>query len=372
MSLRQDTIAAHPDFPWLDVNALPAIEKILRLQGILEGAARVVRAEKAGQGNMNLTLRVFIEGAEVRSLIVKQSRPWVEKYDSIAAPWERAKMEAAFYDRVQAIYEVESRMPRFLGFDREARALVLEDLGNARDFTEIYTSRFIEPRTLVELAGYLKSLHDATRGQADPRLDNLEMRQLNHAHMYHIPLASPPAVDLDGIERGLADAARTLREDSTYRSHVRSLAEAYLEPDGACLLHGDFFPGSWLAAPTNKGSGTFSEPFEGSSGAEKVPDPFSVRVIDPEFCFFGDPLFDVGVCVGHLALAQIEKSIARMFIDAYGPIDHEMVARIAANEVMRRLIGVAQLPLPNEGQRAAMLLRSREAMVSGSWEALWR
>lgn len=355
MTLRQDMIRAHPDFPWLEPGRPEPVERILRLQGILDGRTRVVGTERAGQGNMNLTLRVFLEGDQaVKSLIVKQSRPWVEKYDFIAAPWDRALMEAAFYERVQAIYEVESRMPRFLGSDRDARVLVLEDLGPSRDFTEIYTSRIIEPRTLVELAGYLKSLHDATRGQADPRLDNLEMRQLNHTHMYHVPLADPPAVDLDAIERGLCDAARTLRDDAGYRARVQELADDYLVPDGECLLHGDFFPGSWLKGSWLKGSL-----------------PFSARVIDPEFCFFGNPLFDVGVCVGHLALAQIDRRIAQTFIDAYGSRDHAAIARIAANEVMRRLIGVAQLPLPDEGERVPLLLRSRDAMLTGRWELLW-
>ena len=46
---------------------------------------------------MNCTLRVTTTR---RSFILKQARPWVEKYPQIAAPVERARVEAAFYAAV--------------------------------------------------------------------------------------------------------------------------------------------------------------------------------------------------------------------------------------------------------------------------------
>ena len=64
-------------------------------------------------------------------------------------------------------------------------------------------------------------------------------------------------------------------------------------------------------------------------------------------------------------------------------VDEAEVARFAAVEVMRRLIGVAQLPIPPSGVgvgvgvgmmahfRTALLERSRVALCSGEWERLW-
>ena len=67
---------------------------------------------------MNLTLRVRTER---RSVVLKQARPWVEKYDHIEAPWERSLSERWFYERVASIPEVAGHMPRLLASDPEAQ-----------------------------------------------------------------------------------------------------------------------------------------------------------------------------------------------------------------------------------------------------------
>ena len=87
-------------------------------------------------------------------------------------------------------------------------------------------------------------------------------------------------------------------------------------------MHADYFPGSWLRT----GDG--------------------IRVIDPEFSFPGDPELDLGCAVAHMALAGQPREIADRFLAAYGPasadLDPIWLARYAAVEMMRRLIGVAQ------------------------------
>ncbi|HEY0007966.1 MAG TPA: phosphotransferase [Tepidisphaeraceae bacterium] len=125
------------------------------------------------------------------------------------------------------------------------------------------------------------------------------------------------------------------------------MADRYLS-DGACLLHGDFFPGSWLKTDHR------------------------LYVIDPEFCFFGDAEFDVGVAIAHLALARVDLATAEAFLTAYEcELDLNLAARFAAVEVMRRLIGVAQLPLPAQHPRVALLSASARAMETASWKDLW-
>jgi len=89
----------------------------------------VVSAERIGDGNMNLTVRVH---TDCRSLVLKQARPWVEKYPHIPAPAERAAVEAAFYRVVSTRHELRRRMPRLLGFDHDSKLLSLEDLGEGR------------------------------------------------------------------------------------------------------------------------------------------------------------------------------------------------------------------------------------------------
>lgn len=341
-SLREQALEASPDFPWLELGDPAGLERFLVQRRWIEQGERLSWVEKAGEGNMNLTMLV---GTNRRRFVVKQARPWVEKYDHIAAPVERMEFEQRFYERVDSISEVAERMPRVLHADREARALMLEALEDAHDFTPVYSGDHIGAEEIQELATYLAALHRQTRGAPDPAFENREMRALNHQHIFVIPLQNDNGIALDPFESGLEKAAKKLKHDLVFGELVTELGRRYLA-DGPCLLHGDYFPGSWLRSAAG------------------------VRVIDPEFCFYGDPEFDLGVWIAHMALARRDGAIAREILNAYeagvsdASLDRRLIAQYAATEIMRRLIGVAQLPLPpSHGWRAKMLERARRGMT---------
>ncbi len=349
MNNREDFIRQYPEFPWLSHADPGCLESFLHERNWIAADEHVRSCEPPGEGNMNLTMRVITNR---RSLIVKQARPWVEKYDHIPAPWDRVQFERRFYERVQKLPEVAARMPQLLFSDMAARVLVLEDMGDANPLMSLYAGDSLTASDLRGLAAYLRSLHDGTRGLADPSFENLEMRQLNHQHIFEIPLVENNGLDLEQIESGLSDAAGLLRCDSAYRQLVSETGDRYLA-NGSALLHGDFFPGSWLRT---------------SAG---------IFVIDPEFCFFGDPEFDLGCAIAHLCLAGQPRQHAQSLLQAYTDgdqtsIESSWLTCYAATEVMRRLIGVAQLPLQTVvGQRGNLLERSRRAMIGQAWEELW-
>ncbi|MBI3837681.1 MAG: phosphotransferase [Planctomycetia bacterium] len=347
---RTDAVREHPKFPWLSLDDPVGLESFLRDRGWLAAGEHICRCQKPGDGNMNLTIRAITDR---RSLIVKQARPWVEKYDHIPAPWERIEYECRFYRRIASVPEVAERMPRLLGADMEARAMLLEDLVDARSFASLYADDSLAQDELRQLAHYLRSLHEATRGSADPGFANLAMRRLNHQHIFEVPMTENNGIDLERLECGLTSAAARLREDATYRGLIRYAGQRYLSA-GTVLVHGDYFPGSWLR--TAKG----------------------VFVIDPEFCFYGDPEVDLGCAIAHFRLAQQPREHALSFLQAYAEssatisIQWSLLTCFAAAEVMRRLIGVAQLPLAGSNLRRAELLdRSHRAMIDQSWEELW-
>jgi len=347
---KADVVRAHPDFPWLSLDDPAGVEAFLKARGWLDAGESVRACEKPGEGNMNLTIRVRTNR---RSLIVKQARPWVEKYDHIPAPWDRVQYEIRFYERIARIPGVASRMPRLLGGDTDAHALILEDLVGAESLTSLYSGEAFAETDVRHLAEYLGALHQATRGPADPAFMNWAMRQLNHQHIFEFPLAENNGLDLEQFECGLTAAAEKLRHDAAYRGLNRYTGERYLTA-GPVLIHGDFFPGSWLRTPKE------------------------IFVIDPEFCFYGDAEFDLGCVVAHLRLAQQPRECAESFLHAYseqpgaGNVQSPLLTCFAAAEVMRRLIGVAQLPLAVlSGSRAELLDRSRRAMVDQAWEELW-
>ena len=339
-------------------------EAALRRHGWLDDGEAVTAAGPAGEGNMNLTLRVQIrgEGDSARSVILKQSRGYVEKYPSIPAPTERIHAEHGFYAEVDALPESANRgrirgfLPVVRGFDAGERLLLLEDLGEASDLTTVYGGGGFHGGELEALGGWLGALHAATRGSAEPGLrDNPAMRELNAEHLFEVPLA-PGGVarfgmDLDDLAPGLNAAADALRGDAGVVAAFGRARDAYLAPAGedAVLLHGDFYPGSWLRTVDG------------------------VKVIDPEFCFHGAAEVDAGVAVGHLALAGRPVAEAEAFVAAYGrPLDAPPLRDLAGVEVVRRLIGVAQLPLGASAPRVELLERAQVVLAeNGDWRELF-
>jgi 5-methylthioribose kinase len=284
---------------------------------------------------MNLTLRLV---TTERSFVLKQARPWVEKYPTIEAPAGRALVEAAFYRAAASRPQIRAAMPALLGQDPESGVLLLEDLGEARDFTPLYRGERLAERDLETLVSYLVELHRPFEDR-ERLFENREMRALNHEHIFRLPLAPQNGLDLDRITPGLDAAARELKADEAYVRRVRELGELYLD-DGPSLVHGDFFPGSWLR--------TAGE----------------IRVIDPEFCFLGHAAFDLGVLRAHLHLSRQPELAARaVALYGAGAALSATANGFAGAEIMRRLLGVAQLPLEAGLEEKRELLALSRALM---------
>jgi 5-methylthioribose kinase len=337
MEIRTDFAAAHPDVRLFALSDPDAIQEYLRARGLIESSAVPAAIERAGEGNMNLTLRVSVAD---RGIILKQGRPWVEKYDHIAAPWERTIVEATFYRLVAAVPAAAGRMPQLIDLDEHNHVLVLEDLGRAGDYTNIYADGSLPLHDLQDLLAWLTALAHVPRPEsgAGP-LRNRAMRDLNHEHMFLLPLRAHNGLDLDRVTPGLNRATEHLICDHAYGARVAELGGVYLA-DGGSLVHGDFFPGSWIR--TAQG----------------------VRIIDPEFGFFGLREFDYGVLLAHCALARTASGEALQVLEAarQEALDPELVLGFAGVEVMRRLLGVAQLPL-----RAGLDAKKQMLELSRAW-----
>lgn len=331
--------------------ATPELVRHLAAHGLID-AERPLALEPAGESNMNLVWRARQAGRP--SLILKQSRPYVAKYPSIPAPIDRAEAEARFYHLVGNVPALAARLPRLLHHDPAHHLLVFEDLAPAAGCETLYAGDTLTQKELEQLANWLAALHalrPVDPGAApDGGFANREMRALNHAHVFDLPLRPEGPFDalLEGLTPGLAAEASSLRVDPAYVAAVRRLGAGYLgdHPDPR-LIHGDFFPGSLLRQPAG-----------------------GLRVIDPEFAFFGDPAFDLGVFAAHLVLSGQTSTLVESWFDlTITTADAETRARaraLAGVEIMRRLIGVAQLPLtlPLEA-KAALLALSREWVLAG-------
>lgn len=146
---------------------------------------------RAGEGNMNCVVRVRLSD---RSLIVKQARPWVEKYPSISAPVERAASEAHFYSLATKDRLLARMMSKLVDYDEASALLILEDLAPARTLADCYEGVPIETQLLQELARYTSTLHRLTIPSNERHfLRNEAMRRLNHEHIFEVPLRTDGA-----------------------------------------------------------------------------------------------------------------------------------------------------------------------------------
>jgi len=282
----------------------------------------ILSLTKPGEGNMNYVLRVT---TDLRTFIMKQSRAYVEKYPQIAAPENRVVTEATFYKKIANEETIQKRMPKLLGLDTENNVLLLEDLGKANDYSVLYNlNSELHKDEIKILVSYLNELHRRfEKVQLDDELANLELRKLNYEHIFNYPFLEENGFDLNTIQAGLQELALPFKKDATLKKKVELLGSLYLSK-GKYLLHGDYYPGSWL----------------------KTED--GIKIIDPEFCFYGLREFDLGVLIAHLYLSKQKQHIIDSVVayyDSHTELNASILNQFTGVEIMRRLIGLAQLPL---------------------------
>ena len=149
------------------------------------------------------------------------------------------------------------------------------------------------------------------------------MRQLNHEHIFNFPYLEDNGFNLDEVQEGLQAAAMPYKKATILKEIIANCGAIYLSK-GKHLLHGDFYPGSWLKVVGG------------------------LKVIDPEFGFVGPAEFDLGVLIAHLVMSEQPKSMIETILQTYQqPEDFKkgLLAQFVGIEILRRLIGIAQLPL---------------------------
>ncbi len=284
-----------------------------------QAGEHIISLDKPGEGNMNFVIRVI---TNQRRFILKQARPWVEKYPHIPAPIERNAIESAFYSTISGNALLLKHSPHIIYHDPASFIILMTDLGESSDYLNLYErGKTIEQDQLNSITNYLTQLHKISPA-AFP--DNWQMRLLNQEHIFKFPFRKDNGFDLNQVQQGLAPVALKYIQNKPLVDRITALGDLYLE-HGDVLCHGDFYPGCWL----NTTDG--------------------LKIIDPEFSFPGFREFDLGMMVGHLIMAlQPHESIDQV-ISAYkevAPISIELVFQIAGVSILRRILGVAQLPLP--------------------------
>ena len=293
---------------------------------------QILSVEKPGEGNMNVVLRIR---TNKRSFIVKQSRPFVQKYPQINAPIERIDVEYQFYKAVTN-KAIEPHIPKILAYNADNHLLMLDDLGDCKDMSYLYDERNISTAQLYQLLDIASQIHTSKPIEYP---ENMELRLLNHQHIFVLPFLKESDFSLNAIQEGLQELALNYRTDETLKKEIAKVGEQYLS-QGNVLLHGDYYPGSWMT----KGD--------------------RIYLIDPEFSFMGFAEFDIGVLAAHSIMITMDMACLKTIKEGYpGRLNEQLLAQVAGIEVMRRIIGLAQLPLVRSIQEKKLLLEMARALI---------
>ena len=138
-------------------SSLSELKKIIVKNNLMHEKDQILNIEKPGAGNMNVVLRVITQKG---SLILKQSRNYVNKYPQIPAPINRIDIEAQFYQLIHTS-SCSHYLPRLLGYDQKNKILFLEDLGKSSDYQVLYQKNIdLSQKDYVAILYFLCQLHN--------------------------------------------------------------------------------------------------------------------------------------------------------------------------------------------------------------------
>ncbi|MCM0041319.1 MAG: phosphotransferase [Algoriphagus sp.] len=309
---------------------------LLQNLGFWKAGEKIKRTSVPGESNMNLVLRIETNQG---SYILKQAKSFVRKYPQIPAPISRIAFEYQFLRQLDSNPFLASLSPKVLHYDAPNHLMLLEDLGEGSDFLWLYGGQGpLTSEEIRDLVNYLMHLHqlEITNFPATGA-----MRVLNHEHIFDFPFRKENGFDLDSIQPGLQEESMPFKTDTDLKQRIQALGDRYLA-DGKVLMHGDFYPGSWLQV---------------ASG---------IKIIDPEFGGLGDAEFDLGVFLAHLDLSAQSEDLSDQVRKHYLlPVDWSLVQQYRGVEILRRLIGIAQLPVSlSLDTKKSLLARARTYLLS--------
>jgi len=260
----------------------PEASRHLDVSGKLE-------AVEVGDGNLNLVFKVF-DRSSSRSLLVKQALPYVR---AAGPSWPMPAERAGFEARALAIEHrcAPGLVPEPYWFDEVLMLNAMENLADHQviRFPMMGAKRYRDLGATIGdfLARTLYATSDFALDAAEKReimkgFFNVELCRITEDLVFTEPYL-PDAPRNRWNPRIDADVAE-FQADDHLKAQAASLKYRFMNASQA-LIHGDLHTGSIMA------------------------NDHDIRVIDPEFAFFGPMGFDVGAFVGNLFLSGASHEI---------------------------------------------------------------
>ena len=218
--------------------------------------------------------------------------------------------------------------------------MMLEYIDDFQDMTALYAEKVLKEGELNQLVEIMGVIHESKLADSYPL--NLSLRQLNHQHIFVLPFVEDNGFELDDVQVGLQELSMRYKTDSNLKNIITKIGDQYLQP-GKYLLHGDYYPGSWMRTPDN------------------------LYIIDTEFSFAGFREFDIGVMAAHLIIVSSDESFLNQIINKSSPeVNEQLICQVTGTEIMRRLIGLAQLPMERSVDEKQRLLTLAYQLIMNS------
>ncbi|GAA1859528.1 S-methyl-5-thioribose kinase [Microbacterium koreense] len=258
------------------------------LQARIDGA-RLAEVREIGDGNLNVVFHVT--DADGRSMILKQSLPYVRM---TGEGWpmtpDRARREAeslVAHGAIRADLVVE-----VIGYDHDRYVLALEDLSDHRVWRGALNDGEYHDGVAAQLGEYVAGVAVGTSVLGMDRGDVAEaMARSQNAELCVITedlVFTEPVFDIgrNSVLPANEPDAAALAGDAVFASAM-SEAKWRFMTHAEALIHGDLHTGSVMV----RGSG------EAGDAAD------SVKVFDSEFAFYGPIAFDLGALFANYAFA---------------------------------------------------------------------
>jgi 5-methylthioribose kinase len=253
-----------------------------------------LEAEELSDGNLNFVFRVFESRNRAKSILVKQGVPYLRV---AGESWRLSPSRAGFEARALDLQHrfAPGFVPVPYWFDEIMFVNAMEDLRFHEVMRKPMVNRIRFKNLGATIGDFLaKTLFGTSDFGMEAKQKKVLMTQFANTELCEItedliftepfePVLLMGKINRNQFDPGIKPALEKLQADLELKALVAKLKYRFMTVSQA-LLHGDLHTGSIMA----------SQPDEQHHA--------DIRVIDPEFAFFGPIGFDVGLFVANLFL----------------------------------------------------------------------
>lgn len=282
---RNDQLPDYAHYRPLSNDSVP--QRLGRYPALVErlgGAPGDWSVREVGDGNLNF---VYIVEGPAGSLCLKQALPYVRLVgESWPLPLSRSFFEHAAMERQD---KANGSVPEIYHYDAEQALLAMENLGSHMIWRKALIARQRHESAADTIGDFMAETLFRTSDLALPAHEkkaemalfsqNTALCKITEDLVFTQPYHDHPLNRWTTPE--LDETVAAVRADSQWKAAVQELKFQFLTRTEA-LVHGDLHTGSIMV---------------GAAGGEE-----DVRVIDPEFAFYGPMAFDTGALFANLFL----------------------------------------------------------------------